>query len=386
MSVVRRLFLFFFVTTFIASGSAQWTIENSNVTANLRGIHNVGAGVAWAVGTEGTILRTTDDGRTWKHCPVPPNAERLDFQGIQAFDENTAVIMSSGPGDQSRIYKTSNGCLIWVLLFTNPDAPNGSFKAIAFQTASGQNQGRIGTLIGDPVKGKFFSYHFSMFSTYDYGKTWRSFNGPWKASARHGEVLFAASNSSLIMVRNWPLFVTAGAYSRSRIVQEFVKHDPSIRVGYVGGDLPIQHGKSAGAGSIAAHLGPNNPPDSDSKFIFRAVQPGDVLVAVGGDSQHPENSAGTCAVSIDGSLHWSAPKTPPHGYRSAVAYDETTKTWITIGPNGTDISTDDGLNWHALKPKNGEPAGTDKNWNALSLPFVVGPDGRIGKLRADALK
>ena len=28
----------------------------------------------------------------------------------------------------------------------------------------------------------------------------------------------------------------------------------------------------------------------------------------------------------------------------------------------------------------------DKNWNALSLPFVVGPKGRIGKLDPAALK
>jgi hypothetical protein len=34
----------------------------------------------------------------------------------------------------------------------------------------------------------------------------------------------------------------------------------------------------------------------------------------------------------------------------------------------------------------GEPADADKNWNALSLPFVVGPDGRIGKLRTNAVK
>ncbi len=45
------------------------------------------------------------------------------------------------------------------------------------------------------------------------------------------------------------------------------------------------------------------------------------------------------------------PSTPPHGYRSAVAYDAPTNTWITVGPNGTDISTDDGRNWRALKAK-----------------------------------
>jgi len=77
----------------------------------------------------------------------------------------------------------------------------------------------------------------------------------------------------------------------------------------------------------------------------------------------------------------------PHGYRSAVAYDAATKTWITVGPNGTDISTDDGKNWRALHPDPAlhEPPDADRDWNALSLPFVVGPHGRIGKLNPHAL-
>ncbi len=49
-------------------------------------------------------------------------------------------------------------------------------------------------------------------------------------------------------------------------------------------------------------------------------------------------------------------------------------------------SIDGGRNWHALRPSPGEPADADKNWNALSLPFAVGADGRIGKLRANAVK
>mgnify|MGYP001552810830 CR=1 FL=1 len=74
-------------------------------------------------------------------------------------------------------------------------------------------------------------------------------------------------------------------------------------------------------------------------------------------------------------------QTPPHGFRSAVAYAAQQKLWITVGPNGTDISTDDGRNWTPLKPSNQDPPDADKNWNALSLPYVVGPKGRIGKLR-----
>ena len=385
MTAMRSLLFLFFLALFVHSAHAQWVIQGSNTTANLSGIHNVGGGIAWASGTQGTILRTTDEGKTWQRCATAPNAEKLDFRGIQAFDQNTAMVMSSGPGAQSRIYKTTDGCLTWSLVFTNPDAPNGAFKAIQFTPGDGQEKGRVGYLIGDPVSGKFVE-----FLTYDYGQTWRKTGGDaWAISARRGETLLAASNSALLVggLRGWPLFVTGGAVSRSRTIEEDVKHDPTVFLKSVGGDIPLQHGASAGAASVAVRLGPADSfADPAFKYIVRAVHPGDILVAVGGDPQHPEMSVGTCAISTDGSLHWSAAEVPPGGYRSSVAYNADAKTWITVGPNGTDISTDEGRSWRALKPSPGEPADADKNWNALSPPFAVGPDGRIGKLRTNAVK
>jgi hypothetical protein len=117
------------------------------------------------------------------------------------------------------------------------------------------------------------------------------------------------------------------------------------------------------------------------------------FMIVGGDYKKPEVGS---AVFVRHSFPFYkglftsrviAAATPPHGFRSAVAYSPDTKTWITVGPNGTDISTDDGRNWRALRPNPSlnEPADADRDWNALSLPFVVGPHGRIGKLRPDAL-
>ena len=100
----------------------------------------------------------------------------------------------------------------------------------------------------------------------------------------------------------------------------------------------------------------------------------------------PNDRIGTAAYSLNGGMTWKPAQTPPHGYRSSVASNTKSKTWITVGPNGTDISRDDGKNWTALKPTAQDPPDADKNWNALSLPFVVGPKGRIGKLRPDALK
>jgi hypothetical protein len=105
------------------------------------------------------------------------------------------------------------------------------------------------------------------------------------------------------------------------------------------------------------------------------------IVAVGGDYKKANDSAGIAAYTIDDGKTWIAAKTPPHGYRSSVAYDAQQKLWITVGPNGTDISCDEGKNWTPLNSSGYDPPDADKNWNALSLPFVVGPHGRIGRLR-----
>jgi photosystem II stability/assembly factor-like uncharacterized protein len=373
-----RFVTFFVFSTMVAHPvSAQWVIEQSPTAANLRGIHSLSGGIAWASGTEGTVLRTADYGVTWQQCAVPAGAEELDFRGIQAFNEKTAVVMSSGPGNQSRIYLTTDGCRTWELVFTNPDAPQGFFDAIQFEP--GNNL--FGDVLGDPVAGKF-----AMFRTQDGGRTWSKFRDYERASAKDGEVVFAASNSSLLEVRGRTFFVTGGSRSRSRTIEEHQKHDPFIFERFIGGNLPLARGASAGAFSVAAHLGPGAWYSVNaSNDVVRPVTPDDVFVAVGGDYQRPEESIGTGAVSTDGSLNWLASETPPHGYRSSVAYDAASKTWVTVGPNGTDISTDDGRHWRPLEPSAGEPVGADKNWNALSLPFVVGPNGRIGKLRAGAL-
>jgi hypothetical protein len=75
-------------------------------------------------------------------------------------------------------------------------------------------------------------------------------------------------------------------------------------------------------------------------------------------------------------IHWNAAEETPHGFRSAVQWSEALKAWITVGTNGSDISRDDGKTWQSLD---------DGNWNALSLPFVVGPNGRIARINPAAL-
>jgi photosystem II stability/assembly factor-like uncharacterized protein len=356
-----RLALLLLLTTLTAQ--AQWDIEDSHTTASLRGIHNVGGGIAWASGTNGTVLRTEDGGYLWQGCATPPGAEKLDFRGIQAFDENTAIVMSSGKGDLSRLYKTTDGCRTWKLVFTNPDK-EGFWDALQFTDR--QN----GYLLGDPVPfGDSGQRVFAYFHTADGGQTWLAVDRARFASTLTTDAaIFAASNSSMLIHNAAPIFVTGGSRAFVIVATRAVVRDPdSSSPPYTYIRLQMAEGATAGGFSLALADGCRG-------------------VAVGGDYSKPNEASYTAAHSNGCFLQWSKAETFPHGYRSAVAYDEKTKTWITVGPNGTDISRDDGTNWTPLKPTQTEPQDADKNWNALSLPFVVGPNGRIGKLRPSALK
>jgi hypothetical protein len=373
-----------------ATAQAQFQIQDSHTTASLRGIQSIGNGVAWASGTEGTILRTTDDGATWQGCATPPDAEKLDFRGIQAFDQNTAIVMSSGKGDLSHLYKTTDACKSWKLVFTNPDK-EGFWDAIQFDernkfrpTSKYPNHG---ILVGDPVRGVFVIYE-----SYDSGASWQRWEesggappsnmGHRSAKATNGESLFAASNSALAVPGiNGPfLFVTGGKGGSHLFLPE--PHSPldnGTTWKFAAISLPFKSTDSSGAFSVSA------------RYSHGELSPD--LMIVGGDYKEQTAMEGTATfVRFRSSIldlfsrHVTAAQTPPHGYRSSVAYDATSKTWITVGPNGTDISRDDGKNWTALKPGPQDTPDADKNWNALSLPFVVGPKGRIGKLRPEALK
>ncbi|HZZ37483.1 MAG TPA: hypothetical protein VFE06_00020, partial [Acidobacteriaceae bacterium] len=203
MRVLGWLTFLLFLVPILAAGqslqenSGPWVMERSGTTAGLRGIHAVGGGVAWASGTNGTVLRTEDGGYEWQSCAMPPGAEKLDFRGIWAWDDNTAIVMSSGTGDASRLYKTTDGCSHWKLLFTNPDK-EGFYDALLFVNRD------YGLVLGDPAGGDTRGpVAFRIRLTNDGGETWIPVGDPElphpsvNLTPLSGEAFFAASNSSM---------------------------------------------------------------------------------------------------------------------------------------------------------------------------------------------
>ena len=377
-----------------AGAPAQWQMLNSNTTASLRGIDSVmtkdGApsGIAWASGANGTVLRTLDGGDRWTACAVPQGAATLDFRGIQAWDAQNAIVMSSGSGNLSRLYGTADGCKTWKLLLANPDE-DGFWDAVRFPTR------RLGFVLGDPVASprKGWEPQFALYVTEDGGAHFRRWSYKALEADPESAGVFAASNSAMLVSpaegpHGWIWFASGGkggAHVFQSVYFADVKSPfsgakspdggwPIAGMSWETARVPLARGAAAGGFSIAAR---GHETDANRDWIYTAN-----LVAVGGDYTRPDASRHAAVYSVDGGKSWHASSRPPSGYRSAVAYDEAHQAFIAVGPTGTDASFDGGKTFSALQPLPGDDPGANRNWNSLSLPFVVGSDGRIGRLEA----
>jgi photosystem II stability/assembly factor-like uncharacterized protein len=311
------------------AGAQSWVPQESGTTASLRGVSAVDSNIVWASGTKGTYLRTTDGGATW-HAATIPGAADLDFRAIRGFDGSSAVAMSAGNGEASRIYKLAKDQ--WRLVFTNPD-PKGFFDCMGFW------DDEHGILLGDPVNGKFV-----IFTTDNGGESWRRQKGP---GAESGEGAYAASNTCLIVRGTREAWFGTGAGR--------VFHSTDGGETWSGAKTRMAKGASAGIFSLAFADGRHG-------------------IAVGGDYNKPADTAGNIAMTGDGGKSWTEPAAGPAGYRSAVAYIAGLKMWIAVGTSGSDASTDDGQTWKKFD------AG---NYNAVSFAgdagWAVGPKGAIAR-------
>ena len=181
---------------------------------------------------------------------VIADADALDFRDIQAFDQNTAFVLSIGPGDQSRIYKTSDGGKIWQRQFTNSD-PKAFYDCFAFWDST------HGIAVSDSVDGKF-----PLIATSD-GMTWNPVAVKNMPPALPSEGAFAASGTCIATFgKNDVWFGTGGPAAR-------VFHSADRGKNWTVAETPIIHGAaSQGVFSLA----------------FWTAKDG---VAVGGDYKEP---------------------------------------------------------------------------------------------------
>jgi photosystem II stability/assembly factor-like uncharacterized protein len=274
-------------------------IQLSHTTESLRGVSAVSRKVAWASGTHGTYLRTTDGGQTWTPAQIP-DASALDFRAVVAFSSEEAFLMSAGPGEQSRVYHTTDGGQHWQLQFTNSN-PKGFFDSMVFWDT------KHGIVLGDPITDEKGKRYFELLITED-GQAWQAIPPSQLPEALEGEGAFAASNSCTAILHPpsakgaslpdgniW--FASGGKVAR-------VFHSPDRGRTWEVFNTPILHGpESAGIFSIA----------------FRDSLHG---VIAGGDYKHPNDDGPDLAFTEDGGKTWSLSTLHPQAYFSAVVYDQ----------------------------------------------------------------
>lgn len=317
--------------------SSQWIKQNVNTTASLRGLSVVNEKVVWASGTGGTVIRTIDGGMTWNVMTVP-GAEKLDFRDIEAFDGNSAYVLSIGNGESSRIYKTVDGGKTWQLEFQNNN-PKAFFDAIACWDKNNC------VAMSDPVNRRFV-----LIQTKDGGKSWTPMDTSKMPEAKEGEAAFAASGTCLVTQGKKNLFLVTGG-SDARV---FRSNDRGITWSVA--ETPIVKGTpGSGIFSIAMF---------DDKYG----------VIVGGNYEKPDDAAANIAFTNDGGKSWTA-ASGLGGYRSAVKYTDK-KTIIAVGTNGSDMSEDGGKTWRTFGSENLNAVAAIRRRNDTHI-WSVGPQGAL---------
>ena len=343
--ISRFMFILLFLALAVSPLRAQsWKTLTSSVDSNLRGIGaakipSTGHIAIWASGSHGAILRSLDDGATWTRLFVSGQPD-LDFRGIVVFGDSTAYLMSSGEGDKSRIYKTTNGGQSWEQQYTDVD------KSFFLDSIACLSE-KICFALGDPIDGKFLILHTSD------GHSWIPLAPKDRPDALSKEGAFAASNSNLLIISESELYLVTGGFAAR------VLHTTDAGKSWSASAVPIAAGNA-------------------SSGIFSITRCADnLLVAAGGDFANPAIALRTAAFSSDSAKSWQSPQQQPAGYRSSVAALGA-NTFLAVGATGSDLSTDNTAHWKSF------PSAPLNALFALDADhiYAAGPKGLIAQFIA----
>lgn len=335
INLAFQLTLLLFACFAVSTADAQWSKHSVGTKASLRGLSVVSENVIWASGAGGTFLKTVNGGKIWTIGKVP-DADKLDFRDVEAFSAEEAYLLSIGEGENSRIYKTSDGGATWRLQFKNSN-PKAFFDAFAFWDS------KHGMAMSDPVDGKYL-----LIETKD-GENWSIVGNEKMPAAKTGEAAFAASGTCILSYGDNDIFLVTGGQD----ARVFRSHNRGLS--WFVAETPLTRG-TAGSGIFSIAM-------FDKKHG----------VIVGGNYEKPGETGNNLALTNDGGKTWRAGK-GLSGYRSGVTFIDK-KTIIAVGSSGSDLSKDGGKTWENLDRE---------NYNAVRAKgrkaiWAVGANGLVSK-------
>lgn len=313
MKRLKNLLVITLLFTFIST-SAQQLFEfkkvETNITASFRAASVVNDNIAWVSGSQGTVGRTIDGGKTWRFTQVK-GFEQAEFRSLYAFDAERALI--ANVGSPAFILLTSNGGQHWDTVYTSTHK-DAFFDGIDFWNS------KEGIIYGDPIEGKML-----LLRTVDGGLSWKEVAQAPLLEA--GEASFAASGTGIRCLNKKQVMIcTGGVVSRLWISNDLGEHWKSISV-------PIVQGQS-------------------TTGIFSFAQNKKVLTIVGGDFQKEDLTTNHHFYSIDGGKNWMIPVSTIRGYRECVE-TISKNVLIAVGPSGVDATNNNGASWKGVSDEKG---------------------------------
>jgi len=309
----------------------------SGQNTSIRGMSVVTDQIAWLSGSNGSIGKTLDRGKTWQWFK-PAGYEKLDFRDIEAFDANKAIVINAG--SPAYVLLTTDGGKSWTERYKNLDSAI-FLDGMSFWDKEG------GMIFGDPIKNKM-----QLIRTRDGGLSWEDVSGQLKQDLKTGEAGFAASGTTIVTQKPGMAWIATGG-STANI---YYTHNRGFT--WYSKALPILQGEnSTGPFSMAFYDQKNG-------------------VIVGGNYLKDKENSNNVLVTRDGGQNWIKPVTPVLGYRSGVAYISKSLV-IATGTSGTDISEDGGMNWHHISGLSFNVVQCSKN---EKLVLLAGGKGEVYQL------
>jgi photosystem II stability/assembly factor-like uncharacterized protein len=111
---LRITFLFFTILLTPFLSTAQWELQNSGTSADLNSVFFINENDGWAVGTEGTILRTTNGGENWDLQTIGTN---FSLNSVHFVDPDLGWIAGGQIVDSGIILRTINGGENWDVVY-----------------------------------------------------------------------------------------------------------------------------------------------------------------------------------------------------------------------------------------------------------------------------
>ncbi len=307
--------------------------------SHLRGLSTPSSSVAWASGTNGTIVFTQDKGKFWKLSQVN-GAENLDFRDIKAFNAFTAYVMSVGEGSLSRVYKTENAGQSWALQLIGKEYD--FFNCMAFW------DNKRGMILSDPNP---HTQKFNIYLTENGGLSWSSIPEAAIPPALENEAAFAASGSCMTAYGEldaW--FVTGRNNARIYYTRNGGKKwDVAL--------TPIMH----------------DSPTSGIHSVF--FQDNGIGVIAGGDYKIPDKGEANLAITKNGGLDWNLIPILPQYYWSSVCLSQDLNYIFVVGPQHAGLI--DCESQYVWKKQSKVSLNAVSFWSRTNKALAVGNNGAI---------